>query len=192
MLAQLSRLEFSDQVWWFTVRTTGIVSMFTLAAMLITGMLTSSRLLGRKPSYPWLEDLHKFLSSTTLALLIAHLLGLYLDDFVAFSELQTLAPFLADFEDSFLSEEVIWLTLGSIAFWLAILVDLSSRIKRKLPKKLWHSIHLSAFAIFILGGLHAWNLGSDVDNRFLLVAAGGVATVVVMVLTGRLRQKFAG
>lgn len=149
-------------------------------------MLTSSRLLGRKPSYPWLEDLHKFLSSTTLVLLIAHLLGLYLDDFVAFTEIQVLAPFLTEFDREFLARDALWITLGSIAFWLVVVVDLSSRIKHKLPKKLWHSVHLSAFVIFILGGLHGWNLGSDVDNRFLLVAAAGVATVVTLVLSGRL------
>ena len=164
--------------------------MFTLSGMLITGMLTSSRLLGTRPSFAWLQDLHKFLSSTTLVLLIFHLLGLYLDDFVAFSELQTLAPFLASFEESFLEDDVIWLTLGSIAFWLVIVVDLSSRIKDKLPKKLWHSIHLSAFAIWILGGVHSWNIGSDVDNRFLLVAAAGVGTAVVLTLMGRLYSKF--
>ena len=159
--------------------------------MLITGLLTSSRLLGPKPSFPWLQDLHKFLSSTTLLLLIGHLLGLYLHDFIEFDAVRVLAPFIADFDDSFLRDDVIWLTLGSIAFWLVIVVDLSSRIKHKLPKRLWHSIHLSAFAIWILGGLHGWNIGNDVDNRFGLLAAIAMIVIVVFALFGRLYRKFA-
>ena len=124
-----------------------------------------------------------------MILLVGHLAGLYLDNFVAFSIDQVLVPFAASFEDSFFADDVVWLIFGSVAFWLAFVIDITSRFKKNLNKTLWHAIHLLSFPVLSLSALHAWKLGSDVDNRALLLLAAVLAAAIILFVFGRLFQK---
>ncbi|MSW45983.1 MAG: ferredoxin-NADPH reductase, partial [Actinobacteria bacterium] len=51
----------STKVWWYVSRSAGIVGWALCAASVLWGMALSTRALGRKPSAPWLLDLHRFI-----------------------------------------------------------------------------------------------------------------------------------
>jgi len=165
---------FSDQIFWYLVRTTGIVSVFTLSSSIALGFLTSSRMLGPKPSIPWLIDLHRFLSSITMILILLHLIGLWADNFTSFS----LADLLIPFQSDFLKKQNA-ITFGIIAFWMIVIVEMTSLIKTKLNTKIWHTVHLLSVPAVVLSILHGYKIGSDADNPVLI----GITTTAITALS---------
>ncbi len=184
LLAQLEAIDFSDQIWWYTVRVTGIVSVFTIAGGITTGLVTSGRFFGVKPTIPWLVDLHQLFSSITFVLLAAHMAGLYLDEFTSFTVRDLLIPFESNF-----ANERLWIGVGTLGWWAFVIVDLSSRNRKRLPKKLWHSIHLLVFPLLAAGLAHGYFIGSDTDNPFFVLAVVIALALIVLLSFARLLRR---
>jgi hypothetical protein len=69
----------STKVWWYVSRSAGIVGWALCAASVLWGMALSTRALGRKPSAPWLLDLHRFIGGLAVTFVGVHLVSLMLD-----------------------------------------------------------------------------------------------------------------
>ncbi len=186
---QFSDFELSDQFFWYLVRSSGVMAYFAAGASVLVGLLLSSRLLGRKPSFPWLNDLHRFFSSMLVLFVVVHMVALLFEEWTQFGVVDILVPghaAEADMIPGSKNEGSIRLTLAIIAFWLLVIVEGTSLIKKHLPKKLWHSIHLLSFPILGLAALHGYQMGSDADNIVLLALSASMATALVMTGIGRL------
>ncbi len=172
----------SDQFFWYMTRSSAIVSWLAAAASIFAGSLTSSRLLGVKPTVPWLTDLHRFLSSMTLAFLLLHMASLWLDEFVRFRFADLLVPWQAEVPGL----DATSLALGVLAAWLLAVVQVSSLLKKRLPPKLWHRIHLSSLVAFVLATVHGVWAGSDASNRALLAVGVSILAALCLVVGARL------
>jgi DMSO/TMAO reductase YedYZ heme-binding membrane subunit len=171
----------SDQILWYATRSAGIVSWFAASASVVAGLLMSSRLLGRKPTIPWLLDLHRYLGAFSILFLVVHLVTLWLDPFVELGPAELLVPGKAQIPG--LSSRS--LTLGVAAGWILVLVEATSLVKKRLPKGAWHTVHLCSFGTVVMGTIHGIETGSDIDNRVLVAAATSV--LMTMVLIGMAR-----
>jgi hypothetical protein len=168
----------SDQVFWFAARGAGIVCWVAAAFSILIGLLMPTRALGRRPTLPWLLDLHRYFGAMSMVFLAVHMVALWADAFVDFAWSELFVPGVAEVPG--LSR---WsLALGVGAGWLLALVELSSLVKKHISARLWHTVHLSAFGVVIAGAVHAVEAGSDSDNRYL-VAAGTSVAVAVALLT---------
>ncbi len=78
---------------------------------------------------------------------------------------------------------VLW---GVVCTYLLVAIQLSSWAMRKLSRKLWHTIHLSSFAVFIGSTVHAFQSGTDAMNTFLQWLAFTGATLVLFLVLFRL------
>lgn len=172
---------FSDQLFWYLVRVTGIISLFTIAVAIITGLLIPSRLLGIKPTIPWLTDLHRLMSSISMALILVHMISLWADNFTSFSIADLLIPFKSDFAGL-----KIYLTFGVIAFWFLLIVEMSSLLKKYMSKTIWHVLHLLSFPALLLSVLHGIYIGSDADNPIVLTLMAALISALVLGCFGRL------
>lgn len=166
----------SDQFFWYVTRSAALVCWASAAASILVGLLTSSRLLGRRPTIPWLVDLHRQLAAMSLVFLAVHMASLWLDGFVDFGLIDLVVPWAATVPG--LTGTSI--ALGVIAGWLMVLVELSSLVKDRLNDDLWRSIHLLSFGALGAGTIHALQTGSDVGNP--LVAAVAVSTLAAILL----------
>ncbi len=180
----------SDQFFWYVTRSAAIVTWLSAAASILIGLMTSARVLGRRPTIPWLVDLHRLFAAMSVTFLGVHMASLWFDSFVRFRFDDLLIPWAASVPG--LTETS--LALGVIAAWLMAAVQLSSLIKDRLNERLWRSIHLLSYGTLILGTLHALQAGSDVDNPLLLgigmsvLTAVSLATVVRVVRYRQYRQ----
>lgn len=162
----------SDQIWWFATRGAGLMTWAVAAGSVIFGLLMSSKMLGKKPGFAWLLDIHRFFSSLTAAFLTLHLVTLWADSFVGFGLIEFFVPFTSEWRRG----AVTW---GVLSLYLMLAVELSSLIRDRIPERTWHGIHLLSYLSVIFGSVHAWQAGSDVKNPIVL--AFGLASLALIV-----------
>lgn len=139
---------------WFLTRSTGIVAGVLAVASLVWGLFFSARNTGTRLKPNWWLALHNYLGGLTLVFVGLHMLVSLLDTDAGLRFVDLLWP----------SSEVGWaIGWGVVAFWLFVIVVLPSvaRIRRRLPRKAWHVVHLLAVPAVVLSGVHAYQAGSD-------------------------------
>lgn len=171
-----------QQIWWFATRSAGLLTWFASTASVIVGLLLASRALGRRPSGPWLLDLHRYLGAMTMVFLALHMVTLWADSYVQFG----LAELLIPGASAWRTGAVAW---GVVAAWILVGVEASSLVKDHLPPRLWHGIHLGSFAVMGMGTIHGWQAGSDVRNVLVLAVTAVMAVGVIGLSTQRLRLR---
>jgi DMSO/TMAO reductase YedYZ heme-binding membrane subunit len=164
----------NNQVWWYTARAGGLVSWGLATASVIWGLLLSGRL-GRKPKPAWVLDLHRFLGGLTVVFVGVHMLGLWLDSFVQFGPAELFVPFASAWKPG----PVAW---GIVAMYLLVAIEVTSLLQRRIPRRVWHAIHLTSFGLFGFATIHALTAGTDATTTPVRVFAL-ISTVVVVNLT---------
>lgn len=171
----------SDQFFWFATRAAGIICWFAAAGSVTVGLLIPTRLLGRRPTIPWLLDLHRYLGAMSVVFLVIHLVTLWFDEFVQFGLADLVVPFVAEVPGL-----TRWsLALGVFAGWLLLAIEASSLIKDRLPHRAWHTIHLTSFGVLVAGAVHGLTAGSDTDN--VLLVATTVSVTMALLILGAVR-----
>lgn len=142
---------------WYLTRSTGIVAAVLAVAALVWGLLFSSRNTGNRRRPNWWLALHNWLGGLTLTFIGIHMLVSFLDTDAGLRLIDLVAP----------SGEIGWdIGWGVIATWLFAIVVLPStaRIRRRLPRKAWHVVHLLAMPAIVLTAVHAYQSGSDASS----------------------------
>jgi DMSO/TMAO reductase YedYZ heme-binding membrane subunit len=170
----------TDEFTWYVTRTTGLVSWALLAVATIWGLLLTSRLLERRPSPAWLLDLHRHLGNLTILLTVVHVAAIYVDDFVDYTIAEILIPFVSD-------ADTLAVRLGVISFWLLVLIQGSSWLRRRLDPRLWRYLHMLSAPLLVLAGLHGWLMGTDVNNPIVIVVGLVLTAEIVVILALRVR-----
>lgn len=173
----------TSQVWWYLTRSTGIVAWALASASVIWGLLLSTRLVRRRGAPKWLLDLHRYLGGVTVAFVGLHIGALVADSYVDFRRVDVLVPFASAWKP-------VPVALGVIATYALIAVEGSSLAMKRLPKRVWHRIHMAGFAVFVLATGHGLFAGTDTDNVAMFAAysvtAGAVVFLTIFrVLTAR-------
>ncbi len=154
----------NSQTWWFVARASGITAWALATLSVLWGMALATRVFGRDVTAPWLLDLHRFLGALTVTFVVVHMAGLFLDQYVHFS----LSDLLVPYSTTWRPEAVAW---GIVAFYVLLAVELTSLVMKRIPKKVWHTIHLSSFGLYVMSTIHLLLAGTDAPNLALRVAA---------------------
>lgn len=154
----------NPQIWWHLTRATGIVAWALAVGSVLWGVALSTRALGAKPRAPWLLDLHRFLGAATVAFVALHLGALVADSYVHFGAADLVVPFATDWKP-------LAVALGIVAFWLLLVVEVTSLARSRLPKRAWRAVHLSSYAVAVLSTAHLLAAGTDATNPVLRVVA---------------------
>lgn len=164
----------NEKLWWYLSRSTGIVAWVLLTASVLWGLLFSTKLLAGRPTPKWLLDLHRFLGALAVIFTGVHLLTLVADSYTAFGLREILVPFGSSWKPAPVAA-------GVVAMYVLVAVELSSLAMRRLPRRVWHAIHLASFASFWAATVHGIAAGTDRTNRLLFAAyVAGAAGVVFL------------
>ena len=143
----------SDWLWYLT-RATGIVASVLAVAALVWGLFFSSRNTGTKLKPNWWLALHNWLGGLTLAFIGVHMVASFLA-----------GSFHLGVKDLFIpSGDIGWaIGWGVVAAWMFAVTVIPSmaRIRRRLPRKVWHAVHLISIPAVVLSMVHAFQSGSD-------------------------------
>jgi DMSO/TMAO reductase YedYZ heme-binding membrane subunit len=186
MLAELANNKF----WWYTARSAGLVAWTLCTSSVLWGLALSTRLVRRRGAPAWLLDLHRFLGLLSLVFTAMHMAALFVHSKREFKQ-QPWGP-----KQLFLIGQSVykpgWISWGIVAFYLLLAVQISSWLMKRIRRKLWHTIHLSSFALFIAATMHGLYAGTDRHNRLVQWGAlVGCSMVLFLVIFRVLAPKKA-
>jgi DMSO/TMAO reductase YedYZ heme-binding membrane subunit len=83
--------------------------------------------------------------------------SLIADSYVQFTVLSVLVPFTSDYRS--------WaVSLGVFGFWLLVIIQMTSLMKKRLSQKVWRAIHMTSYPLYAIIAVHALTAGSDVGT----------------------------
>lgn len=165
----------SSQIWWYVARASGIVGWLLLSASVLWGILLPAKLSDRqRPA--WILDLHRWLAGLTIGFVGLHLATLVADSYLHFGLADLTVPLASDWKP-------VPVALGVIATWLLVIVQVTSLAMKRLPRKVWHRIHLASYATFFLASLHGTLAGTDAGNGlYQITSLAALAAVIFSTL----------
>ena len=155
--------EESTKLWWYVARSAGIVGWALAALAVLWGVALATRALGKHPPAPWLLAVHRFLGALCIVFVVIHMAALALDPFVTFRLDDLFLPMASDWKPL----AVAW---GIVAFYLLVAVEITSLLRDRIPKRLWHWVHLGSYALYVLATVHLLTSGTDRSNPLVLGA----------------------
>lgn len=169
----------NEQFWWFLSRASGIVAWGLLCATIVWGILLSTRLMRQVDRPAWLLDLHKWLAALSIAGVAIHLAALVADSYVEFGWRELAVPMASTWQPG----AVAW---GIIATYLLIMIQVTSLLMKKLPRRFWYLIHLTSYATFAMTSIHAFAAGTDASNDLFLIFGVMLVTLVIALTVVRM------
>ena len=170
-----------DKLWWYTARSAGLVSMALLAASVLWGLALSTAPRGARPRPAWRLDLHRYLGGLSVIFVGVHVAGILLDSFISFHLVNVLVPFTSSWKP-------VAISLGVVALYLLVAVELTSLARKQLPRQLWRRLHFLSFPLFLLAEGHMLLSGTDAGSPLVLGALVVVNVAVVALTTRRVLQ----
>lgn len=174
----LTILAVNSKLAWYSARASGIVAWAVMTASIVWGLALSTRLIRRKGVPAWLLDLHKFLGTLSLVFVGVHIFALWADTFVYFGPREFLVPMASTYRPA----ATAW---GVVATYLLVAIEVTSWMMRRLPRKLWHRVHLMSIPMFILASVHGFTAGADNANMLVQWGAFTAALLVFFLLVFR-------
>jgi DMSO/TMAO reductase YedYZ heme-binding membrane subunit len=168
-------IAVTQKLAWYVARSSGMITWVLVAASILWGLTLSSRLVRRRGIPAWLLDLHRYLGTLALVFTLVHIAGLVADNYVYFGWKELFVPMASKWQPG----ATAW---GIVAFYLLAAIQVTSWMMRKLPRKMWHAVHLGSFPLFIMGTIHGFTAGHDKGNRLMQWSAFGI-TFLVMAMT---------
>lgn len=168
----------NEHLWWYLARATGIVAWALAAGSVLWGMALSTRALGPKPKAPWLLDLHRFLGALTVFFVVGHVAALVADSYVDIGPRDILVPMASSWRP-------LPVAFGVVAMYLLVAVEVTSLLKRRIPKRVWRAVHLSSYVVYLAASVHFLAAGSDAASviaRVGVVVTGSVMTFFLVYL----------
>jgi len=177
----------NPQTWWYLSRASGMVAWIVTGAACLWGILLITRMLKPADRPAWLLDLHRWLGILSIITVLVHMLTLLGDNYTSFTPKQLLVPGACSYV--ICGVEAGPVTWGVLAFYIMVVVQLTSYFMKHMPRKLWHGIHLTSYIMFVMATVHGVQAGNtDRGNiAFILVAAGG-SSIVIFAFTARVLQ----
>ena len=170
-----SVIALNGKLSWYAARASGLVAWAVVTLSLLWGLALSTRLVRRKGVPAWLLDLHKFLGTLSIVFVAVHVVALWADNYVYFGARELFVPFAS----SWRSAAVAW---GIAATYLLVAIQLTSWAMKRIPRRVWHGVHVLSIPMFVMATVHGFTAGADRANVAVeWVATTGGLTVCLLV-----------
>ncbi len=173
-----------SHLWWYVARSAGIVAWLFAGTSVLTGLILSSRAAHgvRRPN--WQLDLHRHQATLSLAAVALHIGALVLDSYVHFGVLEVLVPGRAHWKP-------LPVSLGIVSLYLLVALEVTSLLRRHIPKRVWKAIHFSSLGAYLLTTAHLLFAGTDRGNHLLLGSVLALTVANIVLLTYRILTRVA-
>jgi len=157
---------------WLASRAAGILALVLLAIQIVIGILLShptnkAQWKVSRAVFPWHDSLWLFV----LAFVGAHVVSIVIDPYAGVGLAGAIIPGLSAYRSAPVA-------LGSLALDALLVVGLTARFTRLLPRGAWLLIHRAGVGVFLLGWMHGLLAGSDSVALTALYALLGVAVLL--------------
>jgi DMSO/TMAO reductase YedYZ heme-binding membrane subunit len=164
---------------WFANRGTGVVLLAVVTAAVVLGVLSTSRAGSRWWPRFLTQGLHRNVALLGFFLVVVHAGTAVVDEYVDIRWWQAVVPFGATYKP-------LWLSLGTISLDLMAAVALTSLVRHRMNRRVWHAVHLSAYAVFVLGVVHGSGIGTDATEPWSAAVTVTCVAAVALATLSRL------
>ena len=149
------------KAFWYLSRATAIVGYLMMWFSMVWGLSMTSRAAKLWPGMQVANELHKFISLLGLGLGGLHGFLLLGDNYLNLSFIQILIPF------SVQGYRPVWVGIGQISLYLAIIVVLSFYLRKLMGYRTWRALHFITFLMFISILVHGIAAGTDTGTSWM-------------------------
>jgi hypothetical protein len=142
---------------WYVTRASGLVAWAVVTLAIVWGLVVSTRVLRREVVLAPVLDMHRFLGALSLVFVAVHVGALWADSYVQFGPRELFVPMASAWRP----DAVAW---GIAATYLLVAIEVTSWFMRRLPRALWHRVHLLSFPMFAFATVHGFASGSEAMN----------------------------
>lgn len=170
---------------WYLGRASGILAFILLSGGVVFGLVISSRAFIKIVPGSLAYEMHRFVAWLALATVVLHFSSFFFDDFLRLRVVEALVPFVLsrDLETTLGFDVGITSAFGIIAFYLIIILILTSEFRAKISLKVWRRIHYVSFLAYILFVLHGFLSGTDSNEWWMkAIYSASVSSVTLLVL----------
>jgi sulfoxide reductase heme-binding subunit YedZ len=152
----------SSTTFWYITRASGIVALVLLTVTMVLGLTTTSR--SRARNWPGFaqQEVHRRISMVSMVFLAIHVLTSILDTYVHIGWLAVVVPFTSPYGR-------FWVAIGTVALDLMGAVFVSSLLRTRMNPGTWRGIHWLAYGCWPLALAHAFGVGTDSDERWVII-----------------------
>ena len=168
----------SEHLWWYIARSSGVVAFGVLTASVAFGLMLSTRLFGRSVAPAWLMEIHRYLGALGIAATLLHVAALIADSYTNFGLKDVLVPFASSWKPG----PVAW---GVLALWLLVIIEATSLVMHKMPRSVWHAMHMTSMVLFCVSLVHGLQAGTDAGQRVSETIAISTAMPVMFLVIVR-------
>jgi predicted ferric reductase len=163
-----------SQATWYVTRSAGIVAYLLLWLSTLWGLAVPSKILGGMLHGSFTFDFHEFISLLAIGFLAVHIGILLFDQYLTFSLIQVLLPFLSAYRPA-------WVGIGVLSMYTVLLVTLTFYLRERIGRKAFRTIHTLSLLGFFGAALHGLFSGTDSALPAMqLMYAGTFASVVFL------------
>lgn len=177
-------------VLWYLNRSTGLVLLVLLTATVVLGVISAgsrrgpdSRAVPRFVS----QSLHRNVALLSVLFLTAHVVSAVIDSYVDIRWWQAFFPVGATYQP-------LWLGMGAFALDLIAAVTLTSLLRTRLRVRTWRTIHLLAYAAWVVAVIHGVGIGTDMTLKdpWGVLVTGTCVGMVALAVAWRLSLVIVG
>ncbi len=168
------RLAEDSKLSWHLVRSSGVIAYLLLMASILWGLFISAQFVKDWSPGPVSMTVHSTISWLALILSLVHALLLLLDDYFTYTLGDLFIPFMGPYRPEAVG-------LGTLAFWVIVVVTLSFAVKKRLGHQTWKMLHYASYLSFALVSVHGLFAGTEgTQLGFRVLVALGVVLVVLL------------
>lgn len=172
-----------SELLWYLSRSTGVVAMCLMTAVLVLGLVTRGQRRIGSQRQALVTALHRWLALGVVAFAVVHMVSAIVDGFVDIGWLAMLVPFTSAYET--------WhVALGTLSVDLLAAVIVTSLLRHRLPEHVWRTVHLLSLAAWPIAIAHGL-LMSTADQPLLRWATIACAVVGSGAIAWRFSTSYA-
>lgn len=155
---------------WYVTRGSGLIAALTLVILMLSGIgqITGYTFKVLDPITAWAS--HRALGIVFGLAVLLHISSILIDHFLRFTLPEVLVPWLSDFRPAQLfgfNLGSLYLAFGIIAFYLSLVIIVTSLTLISKKPHLWKFIHIFTYVVIALIFVHALFIGTDLAHGWL-------------------------
>lgn len=172
-------IAVDDKLSWFIARSSGWVAAALLALTVMWGVFGVARVVERRGLPRWLADIHRFLALLTVLFTAVHVAALVADNYIHIGWREVLVPFALRWRPG----AVAW---GVVALYGLTVVQVSSWMRRWMPRRWWRRLHLLSYPVMWMVVVHGLQAGTDAGNLGVRIGVGLLVAANALVIALRI------
>jgi sulfoxide reductase heme-binding subunit YedZ len=170
---------------WYLIRSTGVVALVLLTAVMVVGIVTWNR--GRLAGQPRFvtAEVHRNISLLSVVFLALHVLTTLLDPYAAVSLAAVVIPGAS-------AANALWISVGALSLDLVVALVVTSLLRARLGYRTWRLTHWLAYLCWPLAFAHSVGMGTDAAAIWFRFLAFACLASILLAAASRILLRRSG